>query len=562
MDNACKKALFFALGINTLFLVLCLVFGLRRFGAMDDFFMAKILEGAYSNDYNVHLVFVNVLYGYVLLPLYHLFPKISWYYVGEVLAVFVSLTTISFVAIRKVGLQWGPIFATFFVACFASDYYLVLQFTQCASVLSAAGMLAIVYGICQESGGRNRRWILFFVGFGLLFWGAAMRYQAFLMGVPFVVLALLIQLKTCWKNRFRLSLCIVIAFCGTFGLQKIDSAHYTLPEYKKFKEFQPYRVVLGDGNDYDINAVYEDLDESDVPVEDLKLLKDWFLYDKDVFSVDNLKPFIKTIRNHKTQNNLHDSLSKALAELSVLIERSVCWPWILVCLLLLWKNKEKSFYSWLSFFSILLLIGYLFYLGRVVFRVENGFLLYAAVMGIPLLKPVKEFSYKVSALVFAILVIYCTIFYTMTSGDSRDPISSKRVDSIKNQTDYSGFSDYIQSAPDSVLFLVTMQPYMGIGKTLTPHYLSMPFGAMKNFVSLGYWTPYFPDVENTLREWGLNNPVKDAVKENVLVVGDRFDRFLERYHYPNESVEVDTVLSIGETSVEKYRVVHKKGFDE
>ena len=136
-----KKALAFSAVINLFFLILCLIFGDLKFGAIDDYFMAARLTGAFGTEYNPHLIFVNAIYGYALLPLYHLFPKIGWYYIGEMTAVFISFFTISYVLLRKMGANWGTLLATLFTALFASDFYLVVQFTQCASILSAAGML-------------------------------------------------------------------------------------------------------------------------------------------------------------------------------------------------------------------------------------------------------------------------------------------------------------------------------------------------------------------------------------------------------------------------------------
>ncbi|MBP5247487.1 MAG: hypothetical protein J6Z31_06460, partial [Fibrobacter sp.] len=150
-----KKALAFSAIINLFFLALCLFFGDIKFGAIDDYFMAARLTGAFGTEYNPHLIFVNAIYGYALLPLYHLFPKIGWYYIGEMFAVFISFFTIGYVLMRKLGANWGTLLATLFTALFASDFYQVVQFTQCASILSAAGMLLFAYGVIsnnQETG--------------------------------------------------------------------------------------------------------------------------------------------------------------------------------------------------------------------------------------------------------------------------------------------------------------------------------------------------------------------------------------------------------------------------
>ena len=120
--------------------------------------MAAVLTGAHGTDYNPHLLFVNAIYGSALLPLYHLFPKVGWYYIGEMFAVFASFTAVGYVLLRRCGERWGLLLAMLFTAMFASDFYLVLQFTQCASILSAAGMLLFAHAVvgCRApKGARN-----------------------------------------------------------------------------------------------------------------------------------------------------------------------------------------------------------------------------------------------------------------------------------------------------------------------------------------------------------------------------------------------------------------------
>ena len=140
-----KHPLFLAVIINVFFIFITHFFGVIMFGISDDYSMARILEGVYGDDYNVHMTFINVVYGYALLPLYHLFPKIGWYYIGETFAVFASFTTISYVTIRLLGVRLGSILAMLFLTAFVSDFYLALQFTQCASALTAAGIILFVF---------------------------------------------------------------------------------------------------------------------------------------------------------------------------------------------------------------------------------------------------------------------------------------------------------------------------------------------------------------------------------------------------------------------------------
>ena len=96
-----RRASAYSRAINLIFLALCLFFGDLKFGAIDDYFMAARLTGALGTEYNPHLIFVNAIYGYALLPLYHLFPKIGWFYIGEIFSVFLSFSIIGYVLLQR-----------------------------------------------------------------------------------------------------------------------------------------------------------------------------------------------------------------------------------------------------------------------------------------------------------------------------------------------------------------------------------------------------------------------------------------------------------------------------
>ena len=59
-----------AITLNLLFLASILVFCDVKYEVSDDFVMSAILSGAYGGSLNPHLIFINVLWGYLLTPFY------------------------------------------------------------------------------------------------------------------------------------------------------------------------------------------------------------------------------------------------------------------------------------------------------------------------------------------------------------------------------------------------------------------------------------------------------------------------------------------------------------
>jgi len=562
-----RRALTFSLIINLFFLALCLIFGDLKFGAVDDYFMAARLTGALGSDYNPHLIFVNAIYGYALLPLYHLFPKIGWYYIGEMFSVFLSFTVIGYVLLQRCGERWGAILAALFTALFASDFYLVVQFTQCASILSAAGMLLFAYGIISldchaPNGARNDVWSSlqtiapFILGIILMLWGSAMRWQAFLMGMPFFCLGLLFILRECWSAKWHVIACLAILFAGAFSMHAFDQKIYQSPAYEAFNKFQGPRVALGDNSNYNQNPVLEDIEELGLSSKDYNLLTEWVHYDTEVFSADSLKRYTDIIPPYRDENRIQDIPRNLLNALGKSLHSPLFWTWFIFCLIVYFTNSKKALYAWTSLILILALMAHLLAIGRLVYRVESGFWLYAAALAIPLFNKIKYLiSQKLVYTVLGVIATANAISYANSGTLVRNPVNGQmRTIVVEDSTDYAQVFNYIDNQPDK-MFMLSMNAFMRFSHHRNPPYLATPAGSFKRTVSFGYWTPYLPEVTDALNEFYITNPIKDVIKDNVIVLNEPgLAGFLQRHYY--DSVAVDTLKSIGEMTFFKYRLVN------
>ena len=565
-----KRALAYSVIINLFFLALCLIFGDLKFGAVDDYFMAARLTGALGTEYNPHLIFVNAIYGYALLPLYHLFPKIGWYYIGEMFSVFLSFTVIGYVLLQRCGERWGAILATLFTALFASDFFLVVQFTQCASILSAAGMLLFAYGVISKkktldchapNGARNdvRASVTeaapFVLGVALMLWGSVMRWQAFLMGMPFFCLGLLFILHDCWKVKIHVIAGLAILFVGAFAMHNWDQSLYQAPEYEAFNKFQGPRVTLGDNSNYNQNAVLEDAEELGLSIKDYLMLTEWVHYDTEVFSADSLKRYTDLIPPYRDSNPLEFIPRSLFHALQKALYSPLFWTWFIMCLIVYTTNRKKSIYVWASFFIILALMAHLLAMGRLVYRVESGFWLYAAVLAIPLFGQITFIiPQKLIYAILGIIAVANTITYANSGNMVRNPVNGeKRTIAVEDSTDYIQVFNYIDKQPDK-MFLLSMNAFMRFSHHRNPPYLATPTRIYRNTVSFGYWTPYLPEVTAALKDYGISNPIKDVIRDNVIVLNkpDLVD-FLQRHYY--DKVAVDTLKSIGDMTFFKYSIV-------
>ncbi len=551
-----------ALLINLYFIFLCLGLSHLRYGAIDDYFMAGILSGIYGEDYNVHLPFVNAIYGYILLPFYYLFPKVSWYYVGEVFSIYISLSLITYFIMHKVGLRWGGIIGTVLCAAYAKDFYIVLQFTQCAAALSVAGMLSVFEGFDTAATRSNYVKSLLFVILGiiLLWWGSFMRWNAFLMGLPFFGAAICFRMKE-WKSNWRLVVAtILVMSIGALGFHLFNKSLYQESDYKYFMDFQPVRSLLGDGSFYNEQAIYEDLQEMGAAPNDFDLLKKWCFYDKDVFAPESLR-IIESMINKYTSGLPGLVLPMRLLQgLSRIAGSPIFYAWIVFGLVMYFSNRRKVVYLWLSLFLFFAMLSYLLNINRPVYRVQLGLLLYATVVPVTFWNEMPKLSRKVFYVLFFLFIGVVGVAYFSNRNEFRNPNSGSNVEMSKiiGPNAFGRLFQYMDSLPDSILFVTEMGTYMAFSDFRYPPYLTEPMGSWQRIVPMGFWTPYFPDVEEAFHKRGMSNPMKDLVKENVYYVTETKSYFslvdyLETHHYAN--VGIDTIETFENVIVLKYFVV-------
>lgn len=203
-------------------------------------------------------------------------------------------------------------------------------------------------------------------------------------------------------------------------------------------------------------------------------------------------------------------------------------------------------------------MAYLLAIGRLVYRVESGFWLYASVLAIPLF---GRFMYVIPRkIVYAVLVIVAivnVITYALSGEMVRASSDGKmRTIAIEDATDYVQVFDYIDNQSDKI-FLLSMNAFMRFSHHRNPPYLAEPIGIYRRTVSFGYWTPYLPEVKKALEDFGVTNPLKEVVHDNVIVINQpNLDGFLQRHYY--DSVTVDTLKVFGEMTFFKYRLANTK----
>lgn len=546
-----EKPFFCALGLNILFLLLYIVFGRMQYGALDDYFISSVLTGAYGAEYDVHLYFVNAILGYILRPLYWLFPKISWYFVFELLGTFFSFTTISYFVIRRLPAKYGIVVSSIFLASFTPDFYFQLQFTQCATIYTAVGVVAFSEGLLNS----KKRFLV--LGGLLLLAGSIMRFEGFLLGIPFAFFLLAACLFE-KKFSFTAAVTLCLFLVSIWGLRVYDRSLYAEGEYKYYADYQPIRAYFGDGAFYDIESAYDELEERGMLGIDFNMLSDWMFYDTKVFQIDSLKPIQKIVQNNLYKPNQKRMPVAVLAAISNAFTRGGGWCWALFCALLVYSSSRKAnIYPWISFGLITVCIGYLLLLNRLAYHVESGVWLYAVVSAIPFVqKNALSKSLKNEKIILCGGVLLSILFtFAGISNQTflnKDLLTSDRSE-IRKQ--WSDFVEHTQNHQENV-FLLSFTQYKVLALFKEPAYKAIEPGSWNNIVSLGYWNIHLPKMHEELKKRGVNNPIHDIVNDNVYVLDDKNNLILSTFyslHY-HDSLRTDTVKTFGELKLLKYRL--------
>ena len=546
-----RSPLFLALLLNIFFLALYFAFGIVRHGSLDDYFMSSVLTGAYGGTYDVHTYFVGSAYGYFLRPFYWLFPKVGWYFIFELAGTFAAFTTFSYFLIQRAGAKMGVALSTLLLASLTPDFYFQLSFTQCATIYTAAGILTFFF-----SQGKKR---LMLLGSLFLIAGSVMRWEGFLLGMPYLALFIVLQVFINKTGRKAALITLAICLATLYGLHTFDKTLYSSGDYKYYADYQTVRAYFGDGAYYDRESTYDELQERGMSGADFRLLKNWMFYDTEVFAKDSLLPIIDVANNNLYTPNPKRMPTAFFMAVSRELTRSVGWCWAIFCIfLLLAKSKISNLYPWVSLGIIAISIGYLLLVNRLAYHVESGIWLYAITCGIFFMpedildsnRLIAKWN-KAAPLLLLALAVFFAYF-----GIAEQSSIKKQWHIIEHMQIPANWQEFLiyASKHQSDVFLLSFEKYKDLGSFNNPPYIAIEPGSWNNIFSWGYWNIHLPAMKREFKKRGVDNPIHDIVHDNVYLLEDNNKPSLQDFynrHY-HDSLWVDTVKTFGDLMLLQY----------
>ena len=132
-----RGSLNWALLLNYIvFLILVCLFQ-PYFETNDDSAMRMTVSGA-GGYYDSHLIYINILIGKLIVFLETHVPTGNWYTLIQLIIVFFSLCTVTYILIERSGIKYGSWISLILLTFFGYEGYIAVQFTKTAGFAAAA----------------------------------------------------------------------------------------------------------------------------------------------------------------------------------------------------------------------------------------------------------------------------------------------------------------------------------------------------------------------------------------------------------------------------------------
>lgn len=336
------------LGVWTVFFLLVACLFPIRFETNDDVVMLMISSGVYSGTPDFHLVFINVVYGFLVKSLYTIMPGLEWYTILFCLLHIISFSLVFWVYSKRITKAFGQVLLLLLLLVLQSRFIIGLQFTTTAAIIACAGL-----SLYFERGKLIKVWglVLFLIGSLIRFEAAMLCLGVF---APVMMFPLSGRIRS--KRQFlQTGLILLFILILPVTAQIFNRQVYTQDlEWRYYFKYNRVRGALNDNPNFG-KLVATESTCSIAEIDDLKNLAN-FIPDPSVLDLETItvlkKALDTTLICGKIQNIaiwIQDYLDTivliVVLVLLLLLERKVTYCWSLSFLVLI-------FIALLSFVSL------------------------------------------------------------------------------------------------------------------------------------------------------------------------------------------------------------------
>lgn len=532
--------------INVIAAIIYLVLIGSKFQTNDDTAFAMLAEGAYG-DCHGQLIFMNIIWGKLLVFLYSLVPTVKWYVILQLIGLFAAFFSVTYIIYKRFGTAIGTAVNTFVLVFFGYHSYVSFQFTKTAAFAAAAGIVLIFYALeCTENNSLRRFQSL--IGCGLVIFSSLVRFESMAMtavimaGIGFI--KLIEFFKDGFKKNFKEIVKYVVIFALTFsiplGTYMVNSYYYSMNDkIVDIMEFNTYRSALWDKGfpKYDENEeLYESMDLSEEDVS-------YFAYTWNMDTNKLTTEMMKELVDAKEKVTVDGDFFKDFFEVeSNLLRQSFLFPvFLAVAVLAVISNRKNIWLALYQFGAVILLNLYLFYAGRIgLDRVDMGMWFACIITQLCIAKKLDTHGHtkKYLACVMAFLTMF-SIF------DFAPYINDAKVHNEKAR-DLRGF--YQMLSDDKEHFYACTVNLDSLNECIGGSYTFWDVAEKnsgENIYYLGGWDCYIPVSMNKLKNYGIKNIYKNCINNQDIYVSspdkkvcDQLEAYIRRNYNANAKLRL------------------------
>ena len=514
------------------------------FEIKDDAAMAQMIYGLHSGIFDPHLIYINVLVGYILKGLLCLFPTVAWYMVLQASVVMLSVFVLIYLFLFRLGYQKGLFTSLVFVLFFGSEFFLSMQFTKTGGLATTAGVLLLFHAI-ESTDKKSAVW-MYMSGGVLTLLGSLYRFRSFemvlipLLGVGLITLFPLLAARD-FKKVLQLCLPFVIVFIACFGCRFYNNWEYNrTDEWRAYQTYNTLRYNLLDFGfpEYEENeTLYQSLG---ISFEDHEMLfLDLDNGDTEILSTDAMQQLV----NAKPANTLNlEDWGKVI--FYFFFGHSYSVAVLLAFIVSLYALNSKRIWLLVYLFvSTVAVQGYFTYCGRNMQNRVNVTLLAA------LFAVLASYGWQYSSRAYKPAVVGLALLVAVSPFTNYAP---KNTDLKATR-----LHELVYSTPDTLYFVrcVSTLPWIPTGLDM------YPVGYLKNLSVLGGWRIHTAAYNVKWDAFSITNPYRDLVdREDVMFISDgdidQKLRYIRAHYAPNAKAHC---VRISEDGYAVYRITTTDG---
>ena len=471
----------------------------------DDAILSNIAFGAYGPD-RVHLVYVNILYGWLLRGLQCLNDSLNWFALSQVGLLYAGTAVLTYYGIRHFGRLRGAVLAVAMMAAFGANVLFRIQYTQTAALALCAGLVVLL----ENLGKKSRANLL---GLALVLLGAMLRFDMFFAvgGLSaWVLLQRFIRLDKPEKKR---ALTVAAAmFCLVFGAKLVDRAAYQAdPDWAAYLQYNAARTEF---SDFKCNFLGEENTPADIGVTDAEYtqLLRWDFYDTENFTAERLQEISSRIHGYGLTGAVRALGGHIRALGGSLYGRGTALM-LLLCLGLAVASGHPGGVLWAAGMTAAEML-LLCYVNRLPEWVELSLMLGAAIFAAAGLahadkeNPIaaRRGTWALAATAAVTLAIAVPTYHGLTA-------SRRALQQLAQ-----GEEEYLtaMAADKEHVYLLSGEKTTEINGYLV--WQPREKGFFSNIVMQGGWYNGSPQYLQTLKNYGMTNPLRDAVDRSDVYV--------------------------------------------